>query len=146
MRSDALAAEEATVQALDGILAALDTVKLDVDLAFVGVEGDAEVDDDAVLALAFGFDVVLKFLLPVDGVLSRFSVGRVLARDVRKGKGRYALSLVEHVLEQDAAARSRLLDWCLLRLNLDGNLGLWLVGSSKLAHQCITAVVGEVDT
>jgi hypothetical protein len=64
LRSDALAAEEATVQALDGILAALDTVKLDVDLSVGGSGSNTNVDDLPVTTAALLLDVFLELFVP----------------------------------------------------------------------------------
>lgn len=64
MRSDALAAEEATVQAFDGILAALDTVKLDVDLSVGGSGSNANVNDLPVAVATLFFDVFLELFVP----------------------------------------------------------------------------------
>jgi hypothetical protein len=64
LRRDHATAEPATIEAFDGILAALHTVKLDVDLAIVIVETEADMHDVAILVLALSFDIVFELLLP----------------------------------------------------------------------------------
>ncbi len=67
LRRNHLAVEEASIEATDRVLAALHTVKLDVDFTFVGVRIDADVRDDAVLLLALAFDLALELLAPGAG-------------------------------------------------------------------------------
>lgn len=63
LSADLSPAEESAVEALDGVLAALDLVEFEVDVALgVGIEGD--VDDLAVFFRALGADVVFKFFDP----------------------------------------------------------------------------------
>ena len=58
LRRDHLTAEVAPVEAADCVLAALHTVKLDVDLTVVVVQSEVDVDDLPVFVFAFGADVV----------------------------------------------------------------------------------------
>lgn len=58
---DHAASEVASVEALDGVLAALDLVELEVDLAG-GVSVDGNVHNAAILVLALGLDVFFEFL------------------------------------------------------------------------------------
>jgi hypothetical protein len=69
LRSDALATEEAAVEALDGVFAALDTVKFDVDLAISGTGSNTDVHNLPVAAVALLLDVFFEFLVPI-GCLS----------------------------------------------------------------------------
>jgi hypothetical protein len=69
LRRDHLTAEVASVETADRVLAALHTVEFEVDFAVVGVEGDAEVDDDAVFLVAFATDVFLELLLPAGWIV-----------------------------------------------------------------------------
>lgn len=63
LSADLSPAEESAVEALYGVLAALDLVEFEVDVALgVGIEGD--VDDLAVFFRALGADVVFKFFDP----------------------------------------------------------------------------------
>ena len=64
LRRDHLAAEPAPVEAANGILAAFHAVELDVDLAVVVVEREADMNDMAVLVLALCRDVFFESLLP----------------------------------------------------------------------------------
>jgi hypothetical protein len=66
---DALTTEETAVQALDRVLAALDTVKFDVDLAVSGTGSNTDVHNLPVVAVALFFDVLLELLVPA-GFLS----------------------------------------------------------------------------
>jgi hypothetical protein len=66
---DALATEETAVQALDRVLAALDTVKFDVDLAVSGTGSNTNVYNLPVVGVALFFDVLFKLLVPA-GFLS----------------------------------------------------------------------------
>lgn len=65
LRRDLAAVEPAAVEAKDGRFASLDAVELDVDLAVIVIEGEVDVDDFAVLAVALALDIVLQGLLPV---------------------------------------------------------------------------------
>lgn len=69
LRGDALTTEETAVQTLDGVLTALDTVELDVDLSVGRTGSDADVHDLAVAAVALLFDVLFELLVPT-GLLS----------------------------------------------------------------------------
>lgn len=68
---DALAAEEATVQALDGVLSALGAVELDVDLSVGGARGDSDVHNLAVTVSALFLDVFFKLLIPTGRLSAR---------------------------------------------------------------------------
>jgi len=86
LRSDALATEETAVEALDGILAALDTVKLDVDLSISGTGSNTDVHNLPVVAVAFFLDVFLELLVP-SGLLganaeSQFVIFAVVVEDL----------------------------------------------------------------
>jgi hypothetical protein len=61
---DALATEEAAVQALDGVFAALDTVKFDVDLSISGTGSNTDVHNLPVAAVALFLDIFFKLLVP----------------------------------------------------------------------------------
>ena len=63
-------AEPTAVETSNGVFAALDTVKLDVDLAIVVVERKADVDDLAILLVTFVLDVILELVLPIGLSLS----------------------------------------------------------------------------
>ena len=65
LRGDALASEEAAVEALDGVFAALDTVKFDVDLAISGTGSNTNVHNLPVAAVALLLDVFFELLVPV---------------------------------------------------------------------------------
>lgn len=67
-RADLSPAEETAVQALDGVLSALNLVKLQVDIA-LGVGVDGNVNDVAVFVLCFLTNVIFKFLNPVFALL-----------------------------------------------------------------------------
>ena len=69
LRGDALASEEAAVEALDGVFAALDTVKFDVDLSVSGTGSDTDVHDLPVAAVALFLDIFFELLVP-SGLLS----------------------------------------------------------------------------
>lgn len=61
---DGAAAEEATVETLDGVFAALDLVEFQVDVAFrVRIYGD--VNNMAIFVIALLADVILEFFDPV---------------------------------------------------------------------------------
>lgn len=64
LRRDHPAAEVTSVETADCVLAALATVELNVDLAVVILETQTDVDDVAVLVLAFGADIIFQLLLP----------------------------------------------------------------------------------
>jgi hypothetical protein len=66
---DALTTEEAAVEALDGILATLDSAELDIDFSVSGTGSDTNVYDLPVTAVAFFFNVFFKILVPI-GLLS----------------------------------------------------------------------------
>ena len=71
--------EEATIQALDGILTTRDSLELEVDVTLsVGVQRD--VHDMAVLGFAFGADIVLEFLLPVFAFFSVYTLAMSFIR------------------------------------------------------------------
>ena len=63
--SDRVTAEEAAIQTANGVLAALNTVELDVNLTIIVVEYEADVLDMTVLVFAFLLHVIFKVLLPV---------------------------------------------------------------------------------
>ena len=63
--SEHAATEPTTIETLEGVLATLYTVKLDVDFAIIVVESQVEVDDFAVLLLALSLDVLLEVFRPV---------------------------------------------------------------------------------
>ena len=69
LRGDALASEEAAVQALDGVFAALDTVKFDVDLSISGTGSNTDVHNLPVAAVALFLDIFFELLVP-SGLLS----------------------------------------------------------------------------
>jgi hypothetical protein len=81
LRGDTLAAEEATVEAFDGILAALDTVKLDVDLSVGGSGSDANVDDLPVATAALFLDVFLELFVPARSQSARMEVSSSVTLD-----------------------------------------------------------------
>lgn len=62
--SDALTTEETAVQALDGVLASLDTVKFDVDLSVSRTGSNADVHYLPVAAVALFLDVLFEFSVP----------------------------------------------------------------------------------
>jgi hypothetical protein len=63
LRGDLPTAKEATVQALNGFLTARDSLEFEVDVALsVRIQGD--MNNLAVLVLAFGFDVVFELFDP----------------------------------------------------------------------------------
>lgn len=142
---EAVAAEEATIEALDGFDAGLDTIELDVNLAGVVVEGKVDVNDFAPLLLAFGLDVRFEFLLPV---WVRLPVSRCKHTTIRSSIPMKAnlLVLVVRIADDHATSRGWLDDRRLpLLRSLRGIFLLWLVDASELAHQHVAAVVGEVD-
>lgn len=73
---DHVAAEVTSVETANSVLAALHTVKLDVDLTVVGIERHGNVDDNAVFVFAFLLDVVFELLLPAIGVAGGFPKGK----------------------------------------------------------------------
>ena len=95
LRRDHATAEEASVQATHSVLAALYTVKLDVDLTVVGVTGEADMDDLAVTVVALLTDVVLELLLPARLGLTV----TLLAHRIEKVAQNGLLCLIVHVLE-----------------------------------------------
>lgn len=130
---DALAAEEATVEAFDGILAALDTVKLDVDLSVGGSGSDANVDDLPVATAAFFLDVFLELFVPAGSQGTRIEVSSsvMLTRFIVN----HSLFFSVQVLQQDATTRCSLVDRRLLLLSLGRGFDFWFLGSGKLAHK-----------
>jgi hypothetical protein len=66
---DALTSEEAAVKALDGVLAALDTVKLDVNLSISGAGSNTDVHYLPVVVVALFFDIFFELFVP-SGLLS----------------------------------------------------------------------------
>ena len=64
LRRDHATGKVASVQTADGVLAALDAIELDVDLAVVVVECETDVNDVAVFIFALEADVLFKLLLP----------------------------------------------------------------------------------
>jgi hypothetical protein len=74
LRRDTLTAEEATVEAFDGILAALDAVKLDVDLSIGGSGSDADVDDLPIATATLFLDVFLELFVPARSQGTRIEV------------------------------------------------------------------------
>lgn len=62
--SDALTPEETAVQALDGVLASLDTVKFDVDLSVSRSGSNADVHYLPVAAVALFFDILFELSVP----------------------------------------------------------------------------------
>jgi len=64
LRRDHLAAKPAPVEAADGVLATFHAVELDVDLAVVVVEREADMHDMTVLVFALFRDVFFKGFLP----------------------------------------------------------------------------------
>lgn len=64
LRGDALTTEEAAVQTLDGVFAALDTVKFDVDLSISGTGSNTDVHNLPVAAVALFLDVFFELLVP----------------------------------------------------------------------------------
>jgi len=77
-------AEETSVQTSDSVLASLDAIKLDVNLAIVVVERETDVHDMPVLVLALDLDVFFELALPV-GV--GFPAEEVSKRLVESGEG-----------------------------------------------------------
>ena len=69
LRGDALTSEEAAVQALDGVFAALDTVKFDVDLSISGTGSNTDVHNLPIAVVALFLDVFFELLVP-SGLLS----------------------------------------------------------------------------
>jgi hypothetical protein len=135
LRSDALAAEEATVEAFDGILAALDTVKLDVDLSVGRSGSNANVDDLPVATATLFLDIFLKLLVPARSQGARIEVSSSAMPMYLMGK--HSLFLGVQVLQQDATTWRGLVDRRLLLLGLGCGLDFGLFGSGKLAHKRI---------
>jgi hypothetical protein len=133
LRSDALAAEEATVQAFDGILAALDTVKLDVDLAVGGSGSNANVDDLPVATATLFLDVFLELFVPARSQGARIEVSSSVM--LMKVIAKHSLFLSVQVLQQDATTRRGLIDWRLLLLSLGCGFDFGFFGSGKFAHE-----------
>lgn len=69
LSGDALAPEETAVQAFDGVLTTLELVKFDVDLSVGGARSDGNVNNFAVLVVAFVSNVFFELLIPA-GCLS----------------------------------------------------------------------------
>ena len=63
-RKDATA-EPTPIESANGVCATLNPVEFDVDLAFVALHADAEMDDVAVFLFAFAADVGFEVFLPV---------------------------------------------------------------------------------
>ena len=61
---DTLTSEEAAVKALDGVLAALDTVKLDVNLSISGAGSNTDVHYLPVVVVALFFDIFFELFVP----------------------------------------------------------------------------------
>ena len=61
---DHTSTEPAPVETTNCVLTALCTVEFDEDLAFVVLKTETDVDDFAILVVAFCFDVVGQFFLP----------------------------------------------------------------------------------
>lgn len=70
LSGDHASAEPPAVETSNSVLAALDTVKFDVDFAIVVVECKADVNDLAILLVTFALDVFLELVLPVRVSLS----------------------------------------------------------------------------
>lgn len=63
LRTNLFTAEESTVEAFDGIFAALDSVKLEVDVALrIGI--NCNVNDVTIFFFALSADVILQLLNP----------------------------------------------------------------------------------
>jgi len=133
LRSDALAAEEATVQALDGIFAALDTVKLDVDLSVGGAGSNANVDDLPVATAALFLDVFLELFVPARSQGTKAEVSSSVRPMYMILK--YSLFLGVQVLQQDATTWRGLVDRRLLLLSLGCGFDFGFLGSGKFAHE-----------
>lgn len=141
---DHASAEPTAVKTSNGVFAALDTVKLDVDLAIIVVECKADVHDLAILLVTLVLDVVLELVLPVGVGLSVSCVSKQCPI-IKRAK--YLLVLVVHVLQENTSGSSGLLNHRLLYLlSLWSHLLLWFISTSQLAHERITAVIAEVDT
>lgn len=93
-----LAAEQTAVEALEGIVAALEVFKFDVYLAFVAVVvGDGAVHHLPVLGRAFVLEVVSELLLP-----SLVFTATLLVCVAKQIAG-HLLGLVVGILDEDAA-------------------------------------------
>ena len=64
LRSDSTTSKEAAIETTDSVLTALNAIELDVDLAVIIVESEADVHNLAVLFVALSLDVFFEFLLP----------------------------------------------------------------------------------
>lgn len=64
LRGDALTTEEAAVEALDGVFAALNTVKFDVDLSISGTGSNTDVHNLPIAAVALFLDVFFELFVP----------------------------------------------------------------------------------
>jgi hypothetical protein len=135
LRGDALAAEETTVEAFDGILAALDTVKLDVDLAVGGSGSNANVDDLPVATATFFLDVFLELLVPARSQGTKIEVSSSVRPKYMIVE--HSLFLGVQVLQQDATTWRGLVDRCLLLLGLGCRFDFRFIGPGKLAHKRI---------
>jgi hypothetical protein len=61
--TDLTSTKESSIQALDGVLASLYTIKLKVDVT-LGVGVKSNVDDVTIFLLTLGFDIVFELLYP----------------------------------------------------------------------------------
>ena len=102
LRGDALASEEAAVQALDGVYAALDTVKFDVDLSVSGTRSNTDVHNLPVFVVALFLDVLFELLVP-SGLLSASTISQFAIFATCDGRIGLLVLCIE-VLEQDTAA------------------------------------------
>lgn len=132
---DALAAEEATIQSLDGVLSTLDAVEFDVDLSIGRTGRNTNVHYLAVAVSALFFDVFFEFLVPTGG-FSATSLVSISPTQVLLYKDNL-LFLSVQVLEQDTSTWCSLIGRCFLLLSLGCILRLRFFGSGKLAHERI---------
>lgn len=142
------AVKVAAVQTLDGVLSTLHLVELEVDVAGrVGVERDV----DHVAVLLFGLLANLLFEL-LGPILTLLPTRRSVTMQPKTGRGRvHILGRVKHVAENHTATRHVDIDrqWLCLSLGLEnlslGRAAAWLVSSSELPHEGVSAVIVKVD-
>lgn len=151
LRRNPLAAKETTIQALNGVLAALNAVKLQVNVA-LRVWIYRNVNNMAIFFFALLANVVLQFLDPGFALLS--ATLSVIATVNTRGRGEvYLLGRVKHITEHDASARHVDINGQWFRLGL-GSKDLLLficrrfgfICTCKFPHQCVPTIVVEVHT
>ena len=69
MRSNLSATEESAVEALDGVLAALHTIKFEIDIA-LGICVERDVDNMSILFLTLGTNIIFELLDPDVAIFS----------------------------------------------------------------------------